>query len=71
MATATSFEPTLDETGQCVTLYGIGWDGYRRMLRMRGERSRPIASLPPPLVPIADGLGNPRLDAKTRGKRRE
>jgi Uma2 family endonuclease len=29
------------EADQCVTLAGIGWDGYRRMLRMRGERSRP------------------------------
>ncbi len=29
------------EADQCVTLAGIGWDGYRRMLRLRGERSRP------------------------------
>lgn len=26
---------------QCVSLPGIGWDGYRRVLRLRGERSRP------------------------------
>jgi Uma2 family endonuclease len=29
------------ETDQCVVLQGIGWEGYRRVLRLRGERSRP------------------------------
>lgn len=30
------------EADQCVTLRFIGWDGYRRVLRARGERPRPL-----------------------------
>jgi len=29
------------DADQCVTFQEIGWDGYLRMLRLRGERSRP------------------------------
>jgi Uma2 family endonuclease len=29
------------EADQCVVLRGIGWDGYRRMLTLRGDRARP------------------------------
>jgi len=29
------------EADQCVTVHGIGWSGYKRLLHARGERSRP------------------------------
>jgi len=44
MSTVTATAPTTTEAtepDQCVTLRGIGWDGYNRMLRLRGSRSRP------------------------------
>jgi len=43
MSTATGKRKAIRprEADQCVVLRGIGWDGYRRMLRLRGERSLP------------------------------
>jgi Uma2 family endonuclease len=41
MATNT-VEPAVDDArDDCVVMYAIGWDGYTRVLRARGERPRP------------------------------
>ena len=51
MSTATATQTTAEtekrrairprEADQCVVLRGIDWDGYRRMLKLRGDRARP------------------------------
>lgn len=41
MATTTRVRSFQDVGDQCVELRDIGWKGYRTMLRLRGERSRP------------------------------
>ena len=43
MATVTSDQErdTLVEGDQCVVMRGIGWDGYTKVLRARGERAVP------------------------------
>lgn len=43
MATVTPTQPIIEaaEPDQVVTLRGIGWEGYNRMLKLRSWRSRP------------------------------